>query len=224
VVSGLRWVGDVPEFRPKVVMAAPHPDDEVLGVAGILSWLVGHGADVVIVAVTDGTASHARSRRITPEQLTVRRIAERNDALARIGLADVPIRRLRFPDAEVTRYEHEVGDALCEHLDAETTLLVPWRRDGHPDHEAVGWAGLRASCRTGAGFFEVPIWARVRGPKCEPTHVLTLGEFQLDKRAAIRAHVSQVEPLGPDPVDGPVLHPHELEAMTSPTEWLLGVP
>ena len=27
--------------------------------------------------------------------------------------------------------------------------------------------------------------------------------------------------LGPDVVDGPVVHPHELDAMTSPTEWLV---
>ena len=44
-----------------VVVVAPHPDDEVLGVGGLLRLLGRPRAEVVVVAVTDGEASHPGS-------------------------------------------------------------------------------------------------------------------------------------------------------------------
>ncbi len=45
----------------RAVMVAPHPDDEVLAVGGLLALLARAGAEVRVVAVTDGTASDGGS-------------------------------------------------------------------------------------------------------------------------------------------------------------------
>jgi LmbE family N-acetylglucosaminyl deacetylase len=222
MVTGMRWCGEPPGFRARVLVAAPHPDDEMFGCAGIMVWLVDHGHHVEIVAVTDGDASHARSTRVDRAELVARRQCERTRALAILGLGDISVDRLRFPDAEVTRHEADLRDALVARLDQNTTLVVPWEHDGHPDHEAVARAGREAAAVTGAGCLEVPIWARVRGWRGEPEHVLDLGAFRATKRTAIAEHRSQLVALGPDPCDGPVVHPDELAAMTSPSEWLMG--
>ena len=58
------------------VVIAPHPDDEVLGVGGLLTLLARTGTAVHIVAVTDGEASHPESPTLTPRALAARRIAE----------------------------------------------------------------------------------------------------------------------------------------------------
>ena len=203
------------------MIAAPHPDDEVLGCGGVMAWLVDHGFELEILAVTDGAASHARSRMITRDVLVDRRIAERLAALAELGLAGIPVHRLGFSDAGTTGEECDLATAISSHLDEDTTLLVPWVHDGHPDHEAVARAGISAARATGAEWFEVPIWARVRGEHCTPSHVLELGSFRSRKRRAVEEFRSQLVALGPEAVDGPVVHPDELDALTSPTEWLV---
>jgi LmbE family N-acetylglucosaminyl deacetylase len=222
MVTALRWRdGRGPCFRDRVLIAAPHPDDEVLGCAGVMAWLHDRGARVEIIAVTDGDASHARSTRVTRSNLVERRSSERARALAELGLRDVRIDRLGLPDAGLAACEPELRTMVERRLDAETTLIVPWRHDGHPDHEAVARAGLSAARAVGSPCLEVPIWARVRGRRCSPSHVLDLGAFRARKVEAVQAYRSQIIPLGPDPVDGPVVHPDELEALTSPTEWLV---
>jgi len=222
MVTTMRWKDRSPSFRTRVVVAAPHPDDEVLGCAGVMCWLAEQGHSVEIVAVTEGEASHADSALITPHELVGRRRREQRRALAVLGLDDVPVRRLGLPDAAVARHERALAALLAAELTPDSTVLVPWRHDGHPDHEAVARAGRHAAAITGATCVEVPIWARVRGRRCPPQHVLELGAFRARKVAAVDEFASQLVALGPDPVDGPVVHPDERAAMTTDSEWLVG--
>lgn len=220
-MSTARWQGQTPRFRSRVVVAAPHPDDEILGAAGVMCWLRAQGHDIEIVAVTDGEASHVDSLRIGEGELVRRRRSEQRRALALLGLADIEVQRLGLPDASVSRHEPTLRAQLADCLTRDSTVLVPWRHDGHPDHEAVARAGRHAAEEVGAAIVEVPIWARVRGRRCHPQHVLELGDLRVRKIAAVDAFASQLVALGPDPVDGPVVHPHERAAMTTNTEWLV---
>ena len=50
------------QWRPRrLVVVAPHPDDEVLGAGGLLQYMGRVGVEMVVVAVTDGEASHPRA-------------------------------------------------------------------------------------------------------------------------------------------------------------------
>ncbi len=216
MVTAPRWTEAAPPFRRRVLIVAPHPDDEVLGCAGIMRWLDAAGLTVEIVAVTDGDASHARSSRVTPQRLVEIRAAERTAALSALGLEHLSVHRLGFQDGDVASMEHELVRALL--VEGHTTLVVPWRHDGHPDHEAVGRAGMAAAIAAGAACVEVPIWSRVRGRRFQPSHVLELGSLHSTKCAAVSEFVSQLVAWGPDPVDGPVVHPEELQRLTSSTE------
>jgi len=42
----------------RVVVVSPHPDDEVLACGGLLALHARRGGEVMVVAVTDGEASH----------------------------------------------------------------------------------------------------------------------------------------------------------------------
>ena len=61
--AGLR-VTSVAELVPpgsRLVVVAPHPDDEILGAGGLLAATARAGRDLLLVAVTDGQASHPGS-------------------------------------------------------------------------------------------------------------------------------------------------------------------
>ncbi|CAN5543327.1 PIG-L family deacetylase [soil metagenome] len=220
------WAGTAPEPGDHVLVVAPHPDDEVIAAAGLLVWLSRIGARTSVLAVTDGEGSHARSKLVTPEELRGRRARERAVGLSLLGVS-VAVERLGLPDGEVARREEALVRALLERSDPSTTIVAPWRHDGHVDHDAVGRAASTAAARTGAALWEVPIWAKVRAPgsfaaagpgRC--SRLVLSPELRTRKRSALGCHRSQVEPLGPSPLDGPVVHPHEVLALLDGVEVL----
>lgn len=199
---------DVPS---RVVVVAPHPDDEVLGVGGLLSILASAGARVELVAVTDGEASNPGGS-VPPQDLAVRRRAETSAALGRLGVpADVT--HLGLPDGGAADLEQPVLEAIRLH--PGDWLLAPWSQDGHPDHEAVGRACESAAARDGARLLAFPVWAWHWGepedlPWSRTLRVDLPPEVRAGKAAAVAEFVTQVSPLGPLPEDAPVLPPYVL--------------
>ncbi|MGX6607978.1 PIG-L deacetylase family protein [Micromonosporaceae bacterium Da 78-11] len=209
---------DLDPARPPLVVA-PHPDDEILGVAGLMAML--GAAD--LVAVTDGEASHPDSTVYTQRQLAQIRRAETAEALSRLGLGAAEVHRLGQPDGGID--EAAVTAALTELLVPGRWCLATWRDDGHPDHEAVGRAAAAACAATGARLLEYPIWtwhwAEPGDPRVPWERArridLTLAA-ELAKAAAIAAFPSQIAPLGPAAADAAILPPHILARFARPFE------
>ena len=193
----------------RAVVVAPHPDDEVLGVGGLLALL--------------GEASHPGGS-ISPHALAVVRAAETIAALTALGLrADV--RGLHLPDGGRETLERPVVDAL--RLAPGTWLLGPWSGDGHPDHEAVGRGCADVAERDGARLLTYPVWAwhwacpaDPRVPWDHAVGVTLPPAVRASKARAIAEFRTQIRPLGPDPADRPVLPPQVLERFTRPWEVL----
>lgn len=209
------WSPAPPPVPRHLLVVAPHPDDEVLGAAGVMRWAADSGAVTTIVGCTDGEASHRRSRLVTPDELRTRRQAERSAALSILAL-DVEVHRLGLPDGDLAAHEAELAEGIRQRCGRGTTVLVPSGNDGHPDHEAAFRAGRAAAAAAGADLWQVPIWAKVRRPDPQPGRLsaLRLSPWMaLAKAEAIAAFASQVEPLGALPEDGPVVHADELAHM-----------
>jgi LmbE family N-acetylglucosaminyl deacetylase len=210
-----------PPGPPLVV--APHPDDEVLGVGGLLASL--RAAEVV--AVTDGEASHPGSTVYSRTELAGLRRDETAEALRRLGLAGTPVVHLGQPDGAID--EDAVAAALAERLTPGRWCLTTWSGDGHPDHEAVGRAAAAACAATGARLLEYPIWtwhwARPdddRVPWRRARRVDLPPAARRAKEAAIQAFPSQIADLGPEPGDAAILPPHVLERFRRPFEVVFG--
>jgi LmbE family N-acetylglucosaminyl deacetylase len=206
-------------LRDRVVVVAPHPDDEIIGAAGLMQLACQIGCRVDVVAVTDGEASHARSELITRSELRRRRMGERAAALRHCGLDGIVVHRLALPDGNVARHVDYLAATLQTWAAAGAVLIAPCGDDGHPDHEATS-AAARLACRAGGGaLWEMPIWARttVGGDGGPIDHVVELGDFGATKRRAIECFGSQIHPLGPGPFDGPVLSTHALAVWCSAT-------
>lgn len=178
----------------RVVVVAPHPDDEVLAAGGLLQALAGRGARVEICAVTDGEAAYGSP---SPALAAVRD-GEARLALLRLGLRRPLRRRLRLPDGGVSAHAGELETYLRECLAAGDVCVAPWRYDGHPDHEAAGRASATAATATGAALLEYPVWW---WHWADPDALAGVDMARLDlappqraaKEAAIRVFRSQIQ-------------------------------
>jgi LmbE family N-acetylglucosaminyl deacetylase len=219
---------DPAAIRPpgRVVVVAPHPDDEVLGIGGALAVWAGLGTEVVVVAVTDGEGSHPGSPTLTPQQLVLRREDERREALAALGLGgDVRVVRLGLPDAAVPA--GAVATGLGGVLAAGDTCVVPVVGDGHPDHDATAVGGARAAATAGAVCWSYPIWlwhwAQPGDVSFDGARRLVLPAVaERAKAAAIACFTTQIAPLSSDPRDAAVLPPEVLARFRRGAEIVWG--
>jgi LmbE family N-acetylglucosaminyl deacetylase len=199
--------------RPrKVVLVAPHPDDEVLGAGGLIQELVADGIPLHVVAVTDGEASHPRSAVARDLDLPAVRSAEAQSALRRLGWLEPRMTRLGIPDGAVAENIDTLADALSDLLSPDDVCVAPWRRDGHPDHDACGEAAAITVDEVHAVGLSYLVWAwhwaHPEGPEIPWS---TSRRFDLTPRRAARkrwatgAFRSQIRPLGAAPEDAAVL-------------------
>lgn len=219
------WASWQPGFTPldvsrcrEMIVVAPHPDDEVLGVGGLMAMASAAGIRISVVAVTDGGSSHPGSPTMSADQLMSARPREVRCALARLGV-DVDPLRLGFVDGDVAEHEEELTRALTELLSGGpgTWCLTPWRGDRHPDHEATARATLTAARRAGIAVLEYPIWMW-HWARPEHREVPWGRAFGIDldedvaesKRVAAQEFTTQIAPLSDHDADQAILPPHAL--------------
>jgi LmbE family N-acetylglucosaminyl deacetylase len=200
--------------RPRrVVVVAPHPDDEVFGTAGLVEALRTRRIPIEIVAVTDGEGSHPLA---VAEGVNVaaHRRAESEQAWRRLGWSPLSVTRLGLPDGDVGGHLDRLGSGLAEVLRPDDLCLAPWWRDGHPDHDACGNVARVVARSAGAQVLGYLVWAwhwaRPVGTDLpwDDCRRLDLGRrTAARKRWASGAFHSQTRPLGPDHAGAPLLPP-----------------
>lgn len=233
----LRPAATVSEFGSTLVIA-PHPDDETLGCGGAIALLRRRSCTVQVIAISDGTLSHPRSRRYPAPTLAALREGEALCALAILGVQPEAVEFLRLQDGSVP-VKSAVGftealTAVKTYLTTFTpeTILLPWRRDPHPDHRA-SWeliytaiAALKLSPR----LVEYPIWDWDPAQQGEAPAAGEVKAWRLDisavlplKLEAITAYRSQTTNLIDDDPEGFRLTPEMLAHFAHPWELYLEV-
>jgi len=209
----------------RISVVAPHPDDDAIGCGGTLFRAVAGGADVAVVYVTDGSASHPRSKRFPPHVLRDVREREARAGLRALGIAAEPA-FLRVRDGTAGdlrgRARERVVRALADSLVASRCEVVfgPWPGEPHPDHAAAArlLESALALCPRPPELWTYAVWLDEFGsPDGRPTADVPFVEFPLDtheraaKRAAILAHRSQTSDLIDDDPEGFRISPELLE-------------
>jgi N-acetylglucosamine malate deacetylase 1 len=123
-----------------ILVIAPHPDDEVLGVGGAIARFASEGSDVYVVVVTKGY----------PPQFDENLYQEvRREALAAhqlLGVKETIF--LNLPAAGLDTIPHrDVNSELVEVFKEvqPTILYIPFNGDMHLDHQVVFLSSLVAS-------------------------------------------------------------------------------
>ena len=128
-------------FRPafsladKMVIIAPHPDDEVIGCGGLIQALVEQGTPPHVIILTGGEGSHRGCCDITAEDLIAGRHGLTLKAAETMGLPVANIHCLHYPDGGVA-LEHPETErlaALLKELKPDA-VFVPHHGEGLNDH------------------------------------------------------------------------------------------
>jgi LmbE family N-acetylglucosaminyl deacetylase len=217
----------------RVVVLAPHADDESLGCGGTLALLARAGQPAHVVVVTDGTGSHPNSAGHPPARLRSLRETEAQRAVRLLGHGG-RVEFLRFPDSGLPSEGTAAFEAAARRLAGlvddlrPDTVLVPWRRDPHCDHVGT-WRLAAAGRRPGVRWLEYPVWAWTRpdDPACAPCEGeatawrLDVSDVLSTKARAVAAHRSQTSDLIADDPDGFRLGPDALAHFQRPWELFL---
>lgn len=185
------------------LVVAPHPDDEVLTVGGLICQAVRAGSDVAVLAVTDG--GNAYPSRFDHDVLAAVRGREQHRALCELGVAGERVHSLGFRDGDVAERENELVERICALADPMTTIVAPWTSDVHADHEAVGRAAAVAASRTGCSIWFSLFWAwhHADPASLDDAKVICVEldhASQQTKQAALQRHTSQLRPVGIEPM------------------------
>ena len=128
-------------FRPvlslteKTVIIAPHPDDEVIGCAGLIQALVERGAPPHVIILTGGEGSHRGCCNTSAEEIMAARHQLTLKAAATLGLPESHIHCLHYPDGGVAleHPETERLQALLSELNPQS-VFIPHCGEGWSDH------------------------------------------------------------------------------------------
>jgi len=185
----------------RLVVLAPHPDDEVLACGGLLVQAGVAGWPVQIVAITDGERSHGALSHRGRSRLARQRAHEQRRALQALGVRAHGVQRLRLPDGGVAHRQALLQRQLAALLRPDDALIVTTAWDGHPDHEATARAARAAARSAGCRLWEAPVWLwQWAGLAADGPPWPRLRRFELDGTAqrrklhALRCHRSQQQP------------------------------
>jgi len=172
----------------RVLVLAPHPDDEAIACAGTILRHLRSGDEVVVVIATDGRLAGAA---LTPDQVAAHRKEEATQAARRLGVTRLEWLGLREGDWKSNELERCLSE-LLEQV-APTILYAPSRVDFHPEHLAVAHALGRALDSVAAA---PGIRVRVYQVQVPLTRILTnlvadVSDVVAQSATALRAYESQ---------------------------------
>ena len=193
--------------QDRVLVFAPHPDDETIATGELIQAARAAGAAVRIVVATDGENNPWPQRwlerrwRVGPGERArwgQRRRHEARHALAELGIDDGQcVRFLGWPDQGLTgllmRDDRALGTLVDELLAfAPSHVAMPTRADRHPDHGALRVMLDLALLRAGREC--VCLGYTVHGsPAASPVRALASeAGRQGRKQRAMQAHQSQM--------------------------------
>lgn len=144
----------------RVLIVAPHPDDEVLGCSGLIQRLLKEGKRVDIVILSGGGKSHAGCCKIDESTLIESRRNLTRKAANILGLLLENLHFLDYPDGSIAFDcpETERLKKLIDTLQPEA-IFIPHKGEGWSDHLETGRI-VRALIgeMSGISLYEYCVW------------------------------------------------------------------
>jgi LmbE family N-acetylglucosaminyl deacetylase len=180
----------------RVLVLAPHMDDEVIGCGGTLALCATAGADVRVVYLTDGSKGYADATppglplRDDERELVATRKEEARRAAKILGLSELLF--LGLPDGALAQTPQTVELLARVLAKARPELvLLPFLSDLHPDHVATGAIFVAAAREAGLAP-GTPCWGYEVWCPLPANALVEIGAAMERKRAALQEFASQL--------------------------------
>jgi LmbE family N-acetylglucosaminyl deacetylase len=222
-------------FDGRLLVAAPHMDDEVLACGGTLAQLADK-EQVFVVYATDGSRSPVPifpwQGSVSPD-LPAIRAQEARAALHVLGIAEDHAHFLGLADGRLGAYRvrlcHSLG-ALIRQI-APAHILIPFRYDRHPDHLALGRAVIdifkgQPNSASLTEYFVYTRWQLLPGKDIRkhirPEHLtaIDIQAYSSTKKRALLCYKSQTTHFF-DWQDRPILPEQRLDETSNTPELFL---
>lgn len=184
-----------------VLVAMPHPDDETFACGGTIALHTQKGTPVTVVCGTRGELGRNMGKPpfATRESLPDLREQELRMACAIMGVTDLRLLGLRDKTLEFLDPDWFAArmKAILDEVNPSLVLTYYPGHGMHPDHDAMGWATVRAVAQM-APEQRPEVHCRAFGPTVqnalgEPELVTDITPVYEIKLNAVKAHRSQSE-------------------------------
>lgn len=169
----------------KVLVLAPHPDDDVIGCGGLLKYLSENGSSIKVIYFTDGSKSNRGVN--YSETLIEKREKEAREAGKILGIGEQKF--LRLPH-NAMQSSFDLSAMIRKELefDKPDLLLSPSIEEPHPDHLAVSQAFGIAMKNYNESL---NIWLYETFGSGRLNRLFEIDDQKEAKEEALRAHKSQ---------------------------------
>jgi LmbE family N-acetylglucosaminyl deacetylase len=125
----------------RIIVFAPHPDDETLACGGTIIRKIQEGLDVHVVVMTDGCHSHDITLGLgepSPETIAEIRAMEFSEATRVLGVNPSNL-ILRFEDGKLSEHKSEARERTAQILREirPVEIYVPYRDDANEDYRTT---------------------------------------------------------------------------------------
>lgn len=142
----------------RIVIVAPHPDDEVIGCGGLIARLTSLGYPPQVIILSSGGGSHRGCCNIDEETVIEQRRELTIKAAHILGLPHEYIHHLDFKDGEINGTDKNNLQSFHELLKElhPAIVFVPHHGEGWPDHVNVRTMIEEIKCK--AEIYEYCVW------------------------------------------------------------------
>lgn len=125
-------VMEPPLLKDKILIFAPHPDDEVLSAGGFIALAKINKALVKIIIVTDGNKRNLKKKRYK----------ETLKAVEILGIKNKEVVFLNYPDGKLKDYRQNLSKSISQLVVRfkPTIIISPYPFDTHSDHKVLSLA------------------------------------------------------------------------------------
>ncbi len=181
----------------RILIVAPHPDDDVIGMGGTIALKAKEGTSFTIIYVTNGGGSikTGEYKDLSKEELIILRKEEAKKSLLPLLVENTGVEQKFLGLESATLFT--TPELFTRELDAilrskeYSEVYIPYFKDRHPTHKAVAELSMETIKE---GHFRVELYAYETWdplPTGENTVVVDISKFYKNKLSAVSCHKSQ---------------------------------
>ncbi len=163
----------------KIVVFAPHPDDELIGAGGsILKWM-DEGYETHIIYISDGRAGYTYERKnknlieneetnVSEEELAQIRMNEIDKIIKFLEIPKNNIHKFKIPDQKVREFMQSGIEQSKKIIKDADRLVIPSNNNPHVDHQATFDIATKAAKELNLQhneFYVYAVYLNIKAPK-----------------------------------------------------------